>query len=58
VFGVGSVGVFDAKVIDDKREHQITGIMFPQSGGNGNRGVAMWGEESNQAVAGNSAGLR
>ena len=57
MFGIGSVGIFDTKVIDDKCEHQITGVMFPQSGGNGNRGVSMWGEERSEAVAGNSAGL-
>ena len=58
MFGIGSVGVFDTKIIDDKCEHQITGVMLPQSGGNGNRGITMWGEECSEAVTGNSAGLR
>jgi hypothetical protein len=46
MFDVGSVNIFNSKIIDDEGEVEISGGMLPKAWGDGAWGIAMGLEES------------
>ena len=49
--------VFDAKVVNDKGEIDVTRRMLPEGGGVGGRRISKLGEVGFQRVIGNADGL-
>ncbi len=49
--------VANAKVVEDRREHQVAVDMCPQSWGDGTRDIAIGGEKCAEPVVGELSGL-
>jgi len=49
--------VFDTEIVDDERESDGTAIVFPESGSDSARGVAVGSKEFAEIIIGNAAGL-
>ena len=53
----GVVGVLDAKIVDDKREHYGQVGVCPERWRAGERGISVFGKIQSEAVVGNDSGL-